>query len=375
MTDLRVAVVGVGGIGQAHLFAVTSIDGMTLAGVCDADAERAARAASDHDTIVFNTFTTLCSSGEVDAVVIATPPATHAPLVREAIEAGVHVYCEKPFTLIARDGYELGQLAAERGVVVQVGLQFRYHRAYAAMRHMVTGGDTGELFRANLLATNWFRAQEYFAASPWRSAWRSSGGGVLITQAIHQLDALITTVGMPSRVHAGWYCAAHVAEVEDELHAMLEWPNGARGTLSASMNDPAGREEFALHGDRGAVIVQDYDFRRAEYESVQRTIKESEEEFPSVTAVWEQVPIERKSSEWFDMIIDCHRDFARAITDGIPNAIPPMEGTRVVELVNACYLSAAHDQPVALPLAGDEYATTFDRLGDGSLAVPGLPIA
>src|SRR5262249_35463940 len=151
--------------------------------------------------------------------------------------------------------------------VVQVGMQFRFHHAYAAMRHMVTSGEIGEVFRATLLATNWFRAQQYFAASPWRAQWRSSGGGGLLPQAIPQLHALITCVGTPNRVDARWYNAAHVAEVEDELHALLEWPNGARGTLSASMNDPAGYEMFELHGDRGAIRVQGYDVLHARYAS------------------------------------------------------------------------------------------------------------
>src|SRR3954469_24187891 len=109
-------------MGQAHLFAVRAVDDVTLAGVFDIDAEAAAKAATDHKTIAFATFETLCTSGDVDAVVIATPPATHAPLVREALHAGLHVYCEKPFTPTAAEGVELARLADERGVVAQVGL-------------------------------------------------------------------------------------------------------------------------------------------------------------------------------------------------------------------------------------------------------------
>ncbi len=372
---MRIGVVGVAGIGQAHLFAAAATKGTVLAGVFDIDPERAARAAADHNTIAFNSFETMCRSGDVDAVAIATPPATHAPLVRAAIAAGIHVYCEKPFTPTAAEGYELAQLAHARDVVVQVGMQFRFHHAYAAMRKMVAAGDIGEVFRANLVATNWFRAQRYFDASPWRAAWRTSGGGVMLTQAIHQVDALIAAVGMPSRVEARWYNASHVAEVEDELHAMLEWPNGARGMMSASNNDPAGYEMFELHGDRGAIRVQGYDVSHTAYASARQTISECPDEFPDVTATWQPVDIERKPSEWFDMLVDCYRDFGRAVTEGVPNAVPPTEGTRVLELVNACYQSAAHGTPVTLPLAAGDYTDTFGRLCDGSLSVRGVPVA
>jgi predicted dehydrogenase len=372
VAEVRVAVVGVAGIGQAHLFAVGAVDGMTLAGVFDVDAERAAQAASDHKTIAFATFETLCTSGEVDAVVIATPPSTHAPLVRAAIDAGLHVYCEKPFTPTAETGLELARLAQDHGVVVQVGLQFRYHHGYAYTRRAVTSGEFGELFRANLVATNWFRAQRYFDASPWRSTWTGSGGGVLLTQAIHQLDALLTIAGTPGRVHAHWYRANHDAEVEDEVVALLEWPNGARGTLTTSLNDPAGHELLEFHGDRGAIQCQAYDIRRATYESVQRTTLDCPDEFPDTAVEWLPVAIERKQSEWFDMLLDCHRDFVAAVSEGRANAIDAEEGSRVVELVNALYLSAARSEPVELPLATGEYAKVYERLCDGSIAVPGV---
>ena len=373
MADVRVAVVGVAGMGQAHLFAVPAVDGATLAGVFDINAEAAAKAATDHRTIAFATYETLCTSGDVDAVVIATPPAAHVPLVRSALEAGLHVYCEKPFAPTAAECLALDAVASERGVVAHVGLQFRYHAAYAATRHIVAGGDIGEVFRANVVATNWFRAQRYFEVSPWRAAWRTAGGGVLLSQAIHQLDAMLTLTGMPSRVSAQWYRANHVAEVEDEVVALLEWSNGARGTLTASLNDPGGHELIEVHGDRGAVQCAGYDVRRATYDSAQRTTRECADEFPDTTIEWESVNVERKRSEWFDMLIDCHREFVAAITEGRPSALDAAEGTRVIEFVNALYESAASGEPVTLPIATTDYTKTFEQLSDGSLGVPGAP--
>jgi predicted dehydrogenase len=370
VADVRVAVVGVAGIGQAHLFAVKAVDGMELAGVFDVDAARAAEAATDHKTSAFATYAALCRDRTVDAVVIATPPATHAPLVREAVQAGKHVYCEKPFTPTAGEGYELAELAQSCGVTVQVGLQFRYHHAYAAARKLITSGAIGEVFRANIVATNWFRAQRYYDASPWRAAWKTSGGGVLLTQAIHQLDALLTFAGMPSRVHAHWFRTNHTAEVEDEVIASLEWPNGARGMLTASQNDPAGYELIEVHGDTGAVRVRGYDVERTSYESAERLTRDSPDEYPDVEVEWKPVPIERKPSEWFDMMIECHRDFVGAIASGRPPSVPPAEGTRIVEFVNALYASAARNTAVCLPLEAADFDRCFNRLCEGSLAVP-----
>jgi predicted dehydrogenase len=372
LADVRVAVVGVAGIGQAHLFAIPSVAGATLAGVYDVNAEAAAKAAADHQTVAFGTYDALCTGGDVDAVSIATPPATHEPLVREALEAGLHVYCEKPFTPTAEAGHALADLAEQRGVVVQVGLQFRYHHGYATTRRIVTE-ELGEVSRASLVATNWFRAQRYFDVSPWRSTFRGAGGGVAMSQAVHQLDALLTMVGMPSRVEAKWYRAAHDADVEDELVALLEWPNGARGTVVASLNDPAGYERIEVFGDRGAIECADYDLRRTTYASVARTIVECPDEYPSEQVTWAPVDVPRKRSEWFDMMIACQQDFADAIRDGRAPAIDAREGTRVVELANALYLSAARREPVDLPFPLGEYTKVYERLCDGSIAVPGAP--
>src|SRR3954451_9662573 len=94
--------------------------------------------------------------------------------------------------------------------------------------------DLGALRRVHLTATNWLRAQRYFDASPWRATWRMAGGGVLMSQAVHQVDAVIATVGMPVSVRGRVRNALHRAEVEDDASVELEWANGARGVLSAT---------------------------------------------------------------------------------------------------------------------------------------------
>jgi hypothetical protein len=85
------------------------------------------------------------------------------------------------------------------------------------------------------------------------------------------------------------------------------------------------------------------------------------------------VNVERKRSEWFDMLIDCHREFVAAITESRPSTLDAAEGTRVIEFVNALYQSAASGEPVTLPIATTDYTKTFEQLCDGSLGVPGAP--
>ena len=202
MDPIRVAVVGVAGMGGAHCFAASTMPEYELVAVCDIAEGPREKSAASFGVLAFADAEVLYSSGLIDAVILATPPSTHVPLVRGALDAGLHVYCEKPFVIDAADGYALGDAANAAGKVVQVGFQYRFQPSYAEVRSLIDAGDLGPIFRASLVATNWFRPQGYFEAAPWRKQWKLAGGGVLMNQAIHQLDALLWFSGLPARVTA-----------------------------------------------------------------------------------------------------------------------------------------------------------------------------
>ena len=371
---IRLGVVGVAGIGQAHLFAGSMLDEYELAAVCDiADGPRE-KAATDFDAAAFTDAVELFGSGAVDAVAIATPPATHATLVAAALDAGLHVYCEKPLMPTAAAGRELDALARAAGRVVQVGLQFRFQRSARAAYDLVQSGEIGEIFRADLAATNWFRSQQYFATAPWRGAWRASGGGVLMSQAVHQIDTLVWLAGLPSTVTAWARRSRHDVEVEDDVLAFLEYPNGARGTIVASTTDPVGVDAVTVHGERGTLSIEGFRLRRATFgdgtQGAQQLTDESTEDFDDVPVEWAGVVEPGGKSEWFDMMLDCHRDFVAAIREGRPAANPPEEASRALELINALYLSAVRGGPVDLPIDPSEYDAVFDDLCTGKVELP-----
>jgi predicted dehydrogenase len=192
-----------------------------------------------------------------------------------------------------------------------------------------------------------------------------------MTQAVHQLDAMIATVGMPSRVRGQVHNAQHQADVEDEAEAELVWRGGARGHLVASLTEPAGRERFEIVCDRGTVVLSDgYDVRVARHDEVQRLVEECPDEFPEQSAAWEAIDVPRAPSEWFDMMLDAHRDFAGAIERGQAPAVDAHQGTLSVELANAIYLSSVTGEAVDLPLRAGAYAPVYEELASGR-SLPG----
>jgi predicted dehydrogenase len=366
--ELRIGIIGVNGIGQAHLWALRASERSRAAAVCDIDLERAKQAGADFDLPAFGDTQSLYESGAVDAVVVATPAGTHGQIARGALDAGLHVYCEKPIAPTSDEGYALARRAHEVGRTLQVGFQFRFHKGYAAVRE--AAASIAPLTRLNLNATNWFRGQRYFDASPWRCSWAMAGGGVLMNQAIHQLDVLISLAGLPARVRGEVRATRHSVAVEDDALALLEWESGATGVLVASLVDPAGCERIELFGDLGAIRLDDgYDVRVARHEDAQRISDECPDEFPVLTFDWQALEIPRAQSEWLDCLVDAHRDFAGAVLDTRPPMVDGEEGTRAVELANAIYLSSLEQRAVELPLERGEYLEWYEELAAGDATI------
>jgi predicted dehydrogenase len=370
---VRVGVVGVAGMGRAHYFAAASMPEYELAAICDVVDKVREKAAARLEVPGFADAAELYASGLLDAVVLATPPSTHVALVRDALAAGLHVYCEKPFVIDAADGYALGELARAAGLVVQIGFQYRFQPSYARVRSLIDARAVGPIFRSALVATNWFRPQDYFEAAGWRKEWRHAGGGVLMSQAIHQLDAMLWFTGLPARVTARASRARHDIEVEDDVMALLEFPNGGRGTIVASTVDPVGSDRIELHGEQCSLTMEEHELRIGTFDGpAQRLSDESTNHFDRVPVTWEDVAVPPAAPGGYDYMMEAHRDFVRAITEGSAPRVSPDEGTRAIEVANAVYLSAVRGEPVDLPLAPNEYAPVFGRLSSGTVALPSL---
>ncbi len=361
---LRVGVVGVSGMGQAHLWAARTATNIELAAASDVNIEAVENVAKSFELAAFGDANEMYASGAIDAVVIATPPGTHVALARAALDAGLHVYCEKPIAPTSDEGYALAAYAREKQRTLQVGFQFRYHKGYAALREIVA--QLGAVRRAHVTATNWFRPQAYFDSGGWRATWRVAGGGVLMTQAIHQVDALVATVGMPAQVRGRVDTLMHRAEVEDVAVAELAWENGATATLVASNNEPAGVERFEIVCERGVATLGDgFDVRVARHDGDAHLVETLTEAFPDQAIEWETVDVPRARSEEFDMVVAAHTEFANAIAEQRDPLVTGEAGTRAVELANAIYLSSCTGAPVAVPLAPGSYPPVFEELASG----------
>jgi predicted dehydrogenase len=115
----------------------------------------------------------------------------------------------------------------------------------------------GEIRRVTWLVTTWYRPQFYYDSGDWRATWAGEGGGVLLNQCPHNLDMLQWVCGMPSKVEAHLhYGKWHDIEVEDDVTAYLEFPNGATGTFITSTGDMPGSNRFEVTMDKGKILAE-----------------------------------------------------------------------------------------------------------------------
>jgi predicted dehydrogenase len=194
MEEIRVGLIGQGMLGAVHAASMSMLPGCRLVAASKASASSATVSAAaeritDADSV--------CDPGLVDAVVIATPTDTHAAYARQAIEAGLSVFCEKPLARTLAEAEQIGDLAERFGAKVAVGHVVRYFPEYAAARVLVSRGELGTPITARLTRLN--------SSPAGLSAWYSDSarsGGVLLDMAIHDVDWCLWALGPAERVYA-----------------------------------------------------------------------------------------------------------------------------------------------------------------------------
>ena len=153
--------------------------------------------------------------------------------------------CEKPAGVYTKAVREMNEVAAKCDVTFAMMFNQRTNCVFRKMRELVQSGQYGQIKRVNWIITSWYRTQSYYDSGAWRATWAGEGGGVLLNQCPHNLDLLQWICGMPSKVTA--FCHEgkwHDIEVEDDVTAYLEYPNGATGVFITTTGDAPGTNRF-----------------------------------------------------------------------------------------------------------------------------------
>jgi predicted dehydrogenase len=228
----RVAVVGTSFGCLTHVRALRAA-GFDVTALVGRDPNKTAERAARFD--VHNPCTSLTAALPLaDAVSVATPPHTHGALVLEAVAAGKHVLCEKPFARDAAEARQLLRAAQEAGVVHMVGTEFRWATGQALAARLIREGAIGEPRLATLLLHVPMLADRAAELPEWWAD-ASQGGGWLGAEAAHMVDQVRVTLGEFEGVSAGLNVVADRAmTAEDSYSAHFRLRNGVEGVMQST---------------------------------------------------------------------------------------------------------------------------------------------
>jgi len=359
MNTVRLGLIGLGNIGRHHAdyLRAGKVSRAELTAVCDAfaplDPYKPLKTFTDGEQMM--------RSGEIDAVIIATPHYQHTTLGIAAFQAGLHAMVEKPISAHKADAERLIAAHQQHPKLVFAGMfQLRTEPRYTKIRQLIQGGELGPIVRLNWIITDWFRTEAYYASGGWRATWKGEGGGVLLNQCLHQLDMLQWLCGMPARVRG--FCQLgrfHNIEVEDNVTVCLEYPNGATGVFVSSTGETPGTNRFEIVGTRGRLVLENnrLTFTRNEADMLEfsRTARTGFAR-PDVWNV--EVPFDNAANQHAVVM----QNFVDAILDGAPLIAPGAEGIHSVELANVMLYSSLLGQTVELPMDSAAYERKLQQL-------------
>lgn len=238
---LRVAAVGTGYWGPNLARNLHELGALEI--VCDLVAERAAELAGRFGVRSESSYEAVLADPNVGAVVLATPVATHHALAVRAIEAGKHVFVEKPLAWQASEAEDLCRRAEAAGRVLMVGHLLEYHPAFVALRDRVFAGDLGQIrhIRCTRFNLGKLRSEE----------------NVLWSFAPHDLSLIMRLSGAePLEVQAAGHRLLGTQR-EDTVYADLEFEGGLSAHVQVSWLEPVKQHQFVVVGDRKMAVFDD----------------------------------------------------------------------------------------------------------------------
>lgn len=192
---LRAGVVGLGYAGKTHMTAFSKHAGTKLAAIAGKELERLPVLAEEFNAeSQYSDWEDLVQDPTLDIVSIATPNSLHHPIAVAALNAGKHVFCEKPLALSGKQAEEMAQAAKRNNRILEVAFNYRRRNDVATVQRMVAEGQLGRVYHSRV---SWKRRKGIPGINSWFTSKALAGGGVTIDLGPHLIDSLLYMLGEP----------------------------------------------------------------------------------------------------------------------------------------------------------------------------------
>jgi predicted dehydrogenase len=246
MTDaagrVRVGVIGTGAISQVvHVPIFAEREDVDLVAVADADEHKAEALSKRFDVRLALTANELIAHDEVESVVICTPNHLHEQMAIAALEAGKHVFVERPLATTSEGARRVVEAAEKAGRVLVVGMPHRFRPGVSALRNFIAGGELGDLYAVR---GSWMTRLMPGTRTTWRYDAREAGGGALVDLGVPALDLCMWLVGFPTMKRVSCVTRRVEGDVEDAATLMAETAEGIALSLEVSNRLFAGEDRY-----------------------------------------------------------------------------------------------------------------------------------
>ena len=320
---------------------VVATAGARLVAVADVDIPRAREVAKELGCEWTAEYRDFLHRDDIQVVGAWTPSGAHGMVARDALNAGKHAVSTKPMEVTVAKCDAMIEAARRRNLLLAIDFGNRYRPEVRQVKRAVEAGEFGNMLFGN--AHMWeYRSQLYYdSRGGWRGTWEMDGGGSIMNQGVHSVDALLWLMGEVDRIeYARFAVRTHDIETEDSTQAMLTFKNGAWGTiLMTTSHYPVGPGMVHISGDRGSAVIQ-----RGKLTHWQFLAGEpyEQKEFGTPPAREVVVPPE----EWAPA--NWAEDVVSALTRGTKVACDGLEGRRSVLVNQAIYECARTGKPVTV---------------------------
>jgi predicted dehydrogenase len=358
---LNIGIIGTGLIAKEHAQAISMLpDIASLVAAADVNSQRLDDFCSSFQVARhYQGATDLIADPEVNLVAITTPPSAHEELVVTALEQGKYVFCEKPIAHSLASASRIAEADARHPGRLTVSHQLRCDALFRRLVWLCRNNWIGDIQSA-LIERYSFIPHVNQGKNGWWGSWEIAGGGVLITQLIHELDLLLLVMGPPLSVSAAMDTRYTGIRSEDYVEATIRFAGEATARCVGSVNSGRLGGGFTIHGSSGTVGVP-WNFTTKDPSRMSKAMKELNRALPETRPASSSLVsrgsrfLARRMGVKPKPALTPHAQLYKQITQSIqlgnPLPIPPAEVLGPLELCFAAYESALTGREVGLPLS------------------------
>lgn len=336
-----IGIVGTGAIAIKHAQAIESLENAELIALFNPNPLSAEKASSKFSVPVFSDWEEFTALPELEAMCICTPSGLHLEPALKAIQAGKHVFVEKPIEVTLDRADQLIRAAEAKQVKLGVVFQNRFSPDFLRLNEAIKSGVFGRLLMGNA-AVNWFRDVSYYSSSQWKGTLEFDGGGALINQAIHTLDLLLEVMGEVESVFGKVKTTLYPIEGEDLGAALVHFKSGALGTITAGTSlYPGYPERLEIYGAEGSAILEAGKLISWNVRGQESPIAKSDLASASGSSDPNAIGFELHAAQW--------KDFLQAIETGNKHEVDGPKSRKSLELIRAIYHSSKEERLIRFP--------------------------